>query len=99
VVSCCGVTLPPLSPEEPDKEHTMGIEIVEDEYYVTMNHPMTKSHYISFLSAVSDRGVELVKLYPEGSAEARFKINRVRWLYACCNRDGLFRLRLPLRRR
>ena len=93
VVSCCGITLPPLDPEPADDDHTIRIEIVEDEYYVTVNHPMTKDHYISFLAAVSDHGVQFVKLYPEGNAEARFKINRIRKLYAYCNRHGLFQLK------
>ena len=92
VVSCCGITLPPLEPEEADPEHAIRKEIVEDEYYVTIDHPMTKEHYISFLAAVSDQGIQFIKLYPESSAEARFKINRVRKLYAYCNRHGLFRM-------
>ena len=90
VISCCGITLPPLEAEAPDAEHFLKVETVEDEYYVTMNHPMTKEHYISFIAAISDQGVQLVKLYPEGNAEARFKISRVKKLYAYCNRHGLF---------
>lgn len=90
VISCCGITLPPLEAEDPDEEHSLNVETVEDEYYVTMKHPMTKEHYISFIAAVSDQGVQLVKLYPEGNAQARFKISRVRKLYAYCNRHGLF---------
>ena len=94
VVSCCGITLPPLEAEEPDEEHGIHMEIVEDEYYVTVDHPMEKDHYISFLAAVSDQGVRLVKLYPEGNAEARFKIDRVTGVYAYCNRHGLYRVSL-----
>ena len=90
VISCCGITLPPLEAESPDNEHSLNIETIEDEYYVTLNHPMTKEHYISFIAAISDQGVQLVKLYPEADAQARFKINRVRKLYAYCNRHGLF---------
>lgn len=96
VLSCCGVTLPPLEAEETDDEHPLSVEIVEDEYYVTSPHPMEKVHHLLFLLAVSDTGLQLVRLYPEGDAAARFKMSRVRWLYACCNRHGLFRLRLPL---
>ena len=90
VVSCCGITLPPLEAEAMDEEHEIRKEVVEDEYYVSVDHPMTKEHYISFLAAVSDFGVQLVKLYPEGNAEARFKRNRVTRLYAYCNHHGLF---------
>ena len=94
VISCCGVTLPPMEPEPSDGEHPIKMEIVEDEYYVTVDHPMEKDHYITFLAALSDQGVQFVKLYPEGGAEARFKRNRVGKLYACCNRHGLFQVRL-----
>ena len=94
VVSCCGIILPPLEAEAPDPEHGLRAERVEDEYYVTVSHPMTRAHYITFLAAVSDRGLQLVKLYPEWDAEARFRIDGVRDLYACCNRHGLFRLRV-----
>ena len=90
VISCCGITLPPLEAERPDLDHELKIETVEDEYFVTINHPMTKEHYISFIAAISDQGVQLIKLYPEGEAQARFKINRIRKLYAYCNRHGLF---------
>lgn len=94
VVSCCGITLPPLEPEIPDEEHGITVEIIEDEYYVTVCHPMTKEHYISFLAAVSDQGIQLTKLYPEGNAEARFRISCVRKMYAYCNRHGLFMLKM-----
>ena len=90
VISCCGITLPALEAESPDAEHQINVGIVEDEYFVTLDYPMTKEHYISFIAAVSDMGIQLVKLYPEGSAEARFKINRVKRLFAYCNRHGLF---------
>ncbi len=90
VVSCCGVTLPSLEAESADEGHLIRTQIAEDEYYVTLDHPMTREHYISFLAAVSDQGLQFVKLYPEGPAEARFKIDRVSKLYACCNRHGLF---------
>lgn len=94
VVSCCGITLPPLEAEDPDPEHSLRAERVEDEYWVTLEHPMTKEHYITFLAAVSDQRIQLVKLYPEWGAEARFKIDGGKDLYACCNRHGLFRFQI-----
>lgn len=91
-VSCCGVSLPPLEPEAPDKEHSIQVEISEDEYFVSVRHPMTKEHFISFLCAASDNATRFVKLYPEGNAEARFPMNGVKRFYAYCNRHGLFYL-------
>ena len=99
VISCCGITLPPLEAEIPDSDHVISLEPVEDEYYVTVDHPMTKTHYISFLAAVSDQRVQFVKLYPEGDAATRFKIDRVERIYAYCNRHGLFVLDLRKKRK
>lgn len=93
VVSCCGLTLPPCEPEPADAEHPIRVEIVEDEYYVTVAHPMEREHCITFLAAVSDRGVQLVRRYPEEAAEARFRIDGVEKVLACCNRHGLFEVK------
>lgn len=90
VVSCCGIALPPLEAEPDNAEHHLRVERVEDEYYVTISHEMSKSHYISFISAVRDDGYEVRKLYPEWNAEARFHVNGTRYLYYYCNRHGLF---------
>ncbi len=94
VISCCGIVLPPLTCEQTDEDHPVHMEIIEDEIYVSMDHPMTKQHYISFFAAMSDQGPQIVKLYPEGNAEARFRRSRVSSVYAFCNRHGLFRLAL-----
>lgn len=98
VITCCGITLPPLEAEPAEEEHAIRLEPVEDEYYVTLDHPMSKTHYISFLAAVSDQAVQFVKLYPEGEAGTRFKVNRLERIYAYCNRHGLFVLDLRKRK-
>lgn len=92
VISCCGITLPPLEAEENDDEHAFTIQTIEDEYFVSLDHPMTKDHYISFIAAVYDNGVEFIKLYPESAAQARFKISRAKFFVAYCNHHGLFKV-------
>ncbi len=92
IVSCCGIVLPALEAEAEEDAHHLHIETVEDEYYVTIAHEMSKTHYISFIAAVKDDGCEIRKLYPEWNAEARFKISRTKTLYCYCNRHGLFRV-------
>ena len=92
--SCCGVTLPPLEPEEPDQDHVLSVETVDNEWYVSADHPMTKDHYLSFIALVSYDRVQLCKLYPEQAAEARFPRRGGGTLYACCNRHGLYRVKL-----
>ena len=90
VIHCHGVLLSPLETEETDEKHKIFIEKVEDEYYVRIDHDMTKKHYISFIAAISIEKVQIIKLYPEGNAEARFKINGVKRILFYCNKDGLF---------
>ena len=89
-ISCHGVLLQPAEAENEDEKHRAVIESVEDEYYISLDHPMTKDHYISFAAAAGSDGLQLVKLYPEGNAEFRFKRRGIRRLYYYCNRDGLF---------
>ncbi len=89
-IHCHGILLTPLEAEATDERHMIFIERVEDEYYVRIDHSMTKEHFISFVAAVSSDNMQLVKLYPEGNAEARFKIRGVRRIFFYCNRDGLF---------
>ncbi len=90
VIHCHGIQLLPAEAELTDEHHMIFIERVEDEYFVRIDHEMTKTHYISFIAAVSSDRCQMVKLYPEGNAEARFKISGVRKICFYCNRDGLF---------
>lgn len=93
VVSCCGIVLPPLEAEDADDVHGLTIEDVEDEQFLTIDHPMTKEHYISFLAFVTGDRMQLVKLYPEGNAQARLQLRGRGWIYFHCNRHGLFRIK------
>ena len=94
LVSCCGVTLPALEAEEADDDHAISIERVEDEHFITVRHPMTKAHFISFMAFVTCDRMQLVKFYPEGNAETRMQLRGRGYLYWYCNRHGLFRKRL-----
>jgi len=91
VVSCCGITLPPLEDEDTDIDHTVTIENVEDEHFISIHHPMTKQHFISFVAFVSSDRLQMVKLYPEGNAETRLQLRGKGYLYYYCNRHGLFK--------
>lgn len=90
VVTCHGVMLNPQEAESTDEKHKIFVERVEDEYYVSIEHNMTKNHYISFIAALSSDRLQMVKLYPEGSAEAKFKMAGVKKVFFYCNKDGLF---------
>lgn len=67
----------------------MQIEPVEDEYFVSFRHDMTRQHNISFAAYVTTDRFQLVKFYPEGNAGARFQRCGSGLLYLCCNRHVL----------
>ena len=90
LVSCCGITLPALEAEDADDCHSITVETVEDEHFITLRHPMTKEHFISFIAFVTSDRLQLVKLYPEGNAETRMQLRGRGYLYYYCNRHGLF---------
>ena len=94
VIHCHGVLLTPCQAEETDENHIIFIERVEDEYYIRIDHDMTKQHYISFVAALSSDHIQMIKLYPEGNAETRVKIRGVKKILFYCNRDGLFSLKV-----
>ena len=94
VIHCHGVQLTPAQAEETDENHKIFIEKVEDDYYIQIEHEMTKSHYISFVAAMSSDRIQMVKLYPEGNAETRFQPRGFGMLYWYCNRHGLFKQKM-----
>ena len=91
VLSCCGIMLPALEAEESDEDHAITIEAVEDEHFITILHPMTKEHYISFIAYETSDRLQLVKLYPESNAQTRLQLRGMGYVYYYCNRHGLFR--------
>ena len=94
LISCCGITLPALEAEEPDEDHGVTVEHVEDEHFITVPHSMTKGHYISFIASVTSDRLQMVKLYPEGNAETRLQLRGRGYLYYYCNQHGLFRKKI-----
>lgn len=91
IVSCCGIVLPVLEAENEDDNHKINIEKIENEYLVSLNHKMTKQHYISFIAYVTVDRCEIVKLYPEQEAMTRFLRRDSGTIYVYCNKDGLFK--------
>ena len=89
--SCCGITLPEQEPETMDEAHSIIVETIDNEYLITMRHPMSKEHYISFVAYITSGSAEIIKLYPEQDISVRFRKKGHGILYAYCNRHGLFR--------
>lgn len=94
IISCCGITLPPLEADECDENHQINIEKVEDEHFITVNHDMEKEHFISFVAYLTSNRVQFVKFYPEGNAETRIQLRASGYLYIYCSKHGLMRKKL-----
>ena len=90
--SCCGVVLPETNVEENDYEHEIIVESVEDEYYVHLDHEMSKTHYLSFMAYVTSDSILLIKMYPEGFSASMFPKKGHGDIYAYCNRHGLYKV-------
>ena len=90
---CCGVALPPLEAEECDEEHEIQVEIWDLQTLISLDHPMEKDHYISFIAQVRYDRMELVKLYPEQRPEVRLSYWPGGAIFAYCNRHGLFQVK------
>lgn len=89
-ISCCGRKIASLVAKPSDEEHHLNVEMIEDDYYITFEHPMRKDHYINFVAYVAYDKILFVKLYPEQSGEVRFPALRGGKLYFGCSQHGLW---------
>lgn len=89
--SCCGINLPVLEAETENEKHIINCQTIENEFYIWVNHDMTKEHYISFIAYITDDRCEIVKLYPQQNAETRFFKRGKGIIYIYCNKDGLIK--------
>ena len=89
-LACCGRKLTALVPKPSDEQHSLTVEAVEDDLYLTFSHEMQKDHYLNFIACVNWDRVLLVRLYPEQGGEVRIpRIPRGK-LYFGCNQHGLW---------
>lgn len=89
-IFCCGRKLIALIPKK-IKGHSLDVQVMDIDYYISFNHEMHKSHFISFVAYVADDKVLLNRLYPEQDSTVRFPIMRGNGkLYAYCNHHGLW---------
>lgn len=72
-ISCCGRRLNALEMVKAEPDEKLHVEIVEDEWFISSDHPMEKDNYISFVAFQTGDKVELVKQYPEWNLQLRLK--------------------------
>lgn len=96
-VSCCGRRLAPLEAAVDLPWHEISVQDMDLDYYITLNHEMTKEHFILFAAYVLDDSVFLKRLYPEQAAAFRLPVLRSGGtLYIYCTQHGLVRYTDPM---
>ena len=89
-ITCCGKKLTALLLQKADETQCLGIEKIENEYFVSSDHPMERQHYISFVALLSADGVIFRKLYPQWDLQCRLPFVRRARLVWYCTQHGLF---------
>lgn len=89
--SCCGIIMQKHESKSVDENHIIDVETIDNEHSVTMQHPMSKEHFVSFVAYVTSNSAEIIKLYPEQEISVRFRKKGHGFLYAFCNEHGLYR--------
>ena len=86
--SCCGKTLSPMVPQK--AEEKLKVEMIEQDYYITTDHPMTREHYLPFVAFLQDDTMLLKRRYPQWDFEVRIPRVGHGILLWYCTQHGLF---------
>ena len=89
-ISCCGKKLLPLALQKAEPADQLLIKEIEQDYYISSDHEMTREHYISFVALLSDDTMLLRKQYPEWDLQIRIPIFAHGRLVWYCTQHGLF---------
>lgn len=91
-ISCCGRRLSPLSAALETTGHEISVEEMDTDYFIVLQHDMSKKHYISFAAYVYDDRIWFQRFYPEQSPSFRMPVMKGGGnLYLYCTEDGLFK--------
>lgn len=89
-LSCCGRKLEALEAKKAAEGDKLNIEEIENEWFISSPHPMTKEHHIPFVAFATGGKIEIIKQYPEWDLQLRIQRKGHGTLFWYCNIDGLF---------
>lgn len=89
-VSCCGKKLKETEPVKASEDQRLTVEIIENDYYISSGHEMTRDHYISFAALLTGDSIMIRKLYPEWDLQTRIPAFGHGMLIWHCTKHGLF---------
>lgn len=89
-VTCCGKKMKPITPVKASEEEKLFVQVVENDFFVSSQHEMTREHYISFVALLTSDTIMLKKQYPEWNLQVRIPVLAHGRLIWYCNQHGLF---------
>ena len=89
-VSCCGRKIDQQKMQKAEENEMLSVEVIEDDWYITVAHPMNKEHYISFVAFATGDRVQIIKQYPEWDMQLRIPKRGHGMLIWYCTKHGLF---------
>jgi DNA-binding XRE family transcriptional regulator/desulfoferrodoxin (superoxide reductase-like protein) len=89
-VSCCGKSLQPLIPQKAEEGEKLSVEPIENDYFISTDHEMTREHHITFVALLTGDSIMLRKQYPEWNVQTRIPCFAHGTLVWYCSRHGLF---------
>ena len=89
-LSCCGKKIQPLTPQKAEEPDRLRVEQIEQDYFITSDHEMTKDHYLSFTALLTGDTLFLRRQYPEWDFQTRIPRFGHGLLLWYCTRHGLY---------
>lgn len=89
-VSCCGKRLTALEAHKAEEHERLHVEMIEEDYFITATHEMTRNHHIAFVALLTGDSLMVRRQYPEWDLQARipaFAHGKMLWY---CTQHGLF---------
>ena len=88
-IFCCGRKLTQLEVVEDEHAPNIKTEVVDIDYFITIDHEMTRNHHILFAAHVKGDKYFLNRLYPEQDPTVRMPYMANGQLYLYCIQHGL----------
>ncbi|SHH03875.1 Helix-turn-helix [Anaerosphaera aminiphila DSM 21120] len=88
-LSCCGRKLEEQEMKKATEDQKLKVEAIDSQWYITSEHPMSKSEYISFVAFANSGKIEIEKQYPEWNLQVRIPKSSRGKLIWYSTRDGL----------
>ena len=89
-VTCCGRKLKASVLQKAAGEDKLMVERIENDWFITSAHEMTKAHHITFVALLTSDTILLKKQYPEWDLQVRIPVFAHGLLLWHCSRHGLF---------